>query len=484
MYFIERAFKYLKNKKGKTLLLGIIFLVIANFVLAGLLVHNASIKAQEQTRISIGADVHYSWNWDGVIQDIQRGVISRELISNLKGQSIISSDILTEGGAPTYKNIMKVVDSQYVDYYDLGLVFNVASRDLTEYTLDTDNPTNGIFQLKLFNIPEPKVFKDGDAELKDGRFATNDEINNGANVVLIEENVAQLNNLKIGDSIPVTVSILDTENVAMNYEIIGIYKSNEAVGQDAFKGQSSGLPQNKLYIPFMNLKTIGLTDGEIDNLLITSNVISLKDPLDTDAFKAEGESKLDIKYGNLDANDALYNSLIGPIESLGSISKILVIIIAVAGALIIGLITALTINERKEEIGILLAIGENKMKIVSQFVLEVTLIALIAFALSSFTGSYLGNNISESVLDTEFFENQATEDYGRLGKGIGKGIGKGDNKDITNIEDNAAMDISLNTSVMLQLFGLGILLSVLSTIIPSMYVMRFNPKQILTNRNS
>lgn len=483
MYFIKRAFKYLKNKKGKTLLLGIIFLVIANFVLAGLLVQNASTKAQDRTRISIGAEVAYVIDWEEYSNDWERGVLDYDEAVSIKtaaGQGVTSSDMFTERGAPTYTNFMEVVDSDYVKSYDVGVSFEVIAEGLNQYTLDAGNGGTGNFDVKLFAVSEPNDFVDGSAELKSGRYAAMEEISGGANVVLIEENVAQLNNLRLGDTFSVSVSILDYQNVVIDYEVIGIYKTFEEIDQRiARKGGSSLLPQNRFYIPFSALNTIGLDKSEIDNLVLTSNIIKLKDPMDVEAFKNGAEYKINLKYGRLDANDALYNSLMGPIESLGYISRILVIIIAVAGALIIGLITALTVNERKEEIGILLAVGENKIKIVSQFVLEVVIIAVLAFTLSTFTGSYIGENISDAVLKSDILETQES-DIPDKGKGFSDN--QKNVKDIT--AEEAAMDISLNTAVLIQLFGLGLLLSVVSTIIPSLYVMRFNPKQILTNRDS
>ncbi len=487
MYFMKRALKYLKNKKGKTLLLGFIFLVIANFVLAGLLVQNASKKAQEQTRISIGADVNFIMNWDELLNDMNRGVLDRDELGNMKGE-VVHSNILSEGGGPTYKNFMEIVDSDYVESYDVSVSFEVISEGLRQYTLDTNsgstmNGNGAVFDVKLFSAAEPRDFTDGTAELTSGRFATREEIDSGLNVILIEENIAELNNLRLGDTFSVSASILDYQNVDIDYEIVGIYRTFEVVDQRMVgKGGDSLLSQNRFYIPFNALQSIGMEKSEIDDILVTSNVISLKDPLNIDAFKEEAEQKIEIKYGRLDANDALYNNLMGPIESLGNISGILVVIIAVAGALIIGLITALTVNERKEEIGILLAVGESKLKIVSQFVLEVTIIAVIAFALSSFTGSYLGENISKAVLDSELLE---TQDSSYDGKAYNKGSYSKDQKNVQDIiAKESTVDISLNPTVLLQLLGLGLSLSVLSTVIPSLYVMRFNPKQILTNRNS
>lgn len=471
MYFIKRALKYIKNKKGKTLLLGIIFLIIANFILAGLLVYNATVKAQEQTRISIGADVNYIIDFDGIIEDSERGVLNNNDISVIKSAfsgGIITSEKLTQKGSPTYSNIMKVVDSEYVASYDFSISFEAEIEELDQYSQDTTvNPSNHTFDIKLFEALEPLAFKNKNAQLIEGRFATIKEIQSGANKILIEENIASINNLQIGDTITMTTSMLDYQDVDIDCEIIGIYQANEEVDQRMVgKGGNSLLPQNRIYAPFNIVSAIGLNEEEKNNLLITSNVISLKDPLYTDAYKKETEDKLEFKYGRLDANDDLYNSLMGPIKTLGTIARIMVIIIIVAGASIIGLITALTVNERKEEIGIMLAVGESKIKIVTQFAIEVIIIAIIAFILSSFTGSIIGEKISTAVLESDIVQSNES---------------KAKQKNAKLLEEKE-IDISVDIDVLVELFSLGLLLSIISTIIPSLYVMRFNPKQILMNR--
>ncbi len=495
MYFVKRGFKYLKKKKGKTLLIGIIFFVIFNFVLAGLLVQNASEKTQENTRIKIGADVTYMVNMEMFLEDVRKGMIEKDAYKRIKDQlytGLTVSGEYTDRGGPTYINFMKVIDSDYVHNYDLSVSVNVNSQDtLKEYTVSGGSSGNtetdrGNFTVDFTLASEPMDFVKELSELISGRYATGEEVLQGANVALIEENIAELNNLSEGDTVTVSPTVADYQDAVLEYEIIGIYKTNQELEQRMLRSEDSSLfPQNRFYVPFNAIYSIGIQENDLDNLVLTSNVIRLKDPLYVEKFTSEAESKINFEYGTLDANDALFESLAGPIETLGNSSRIVVIIILIAGALIMALITALTINDRKEEIGILLAIGEKKYKITAQFVLEVLVIAIISFALSIFTGSYIGQNISDSVLESDMLVQQ--DETGppmgrqRMGKNA---IYSGSTDSISQYEQETSIDISLEIGVLLQLFGLGLALSVISTMIPSLYVMRFNPKQIITNKIS
>lgn len=512
MYFIKRSFKYLKKKKGKTFLLGIIFLVISNFVLAGLLVQNASEKTQENTRIQIGADVIYTMNLQKLLEDAQKGAIEGSIFQGIRKQMIsglVISDVYTDHGAPTYSNFLKVIDSEYVQSYDISVSVTADSNDgLTEYSIDsstTNNNTNNqgsgqnvtlsAFTLNYHIKSEPMDFVEDLSELTSGRYATDEEIAQGAKVMLIEENVSELNDLDVGDIVSFSPSIDEYQDAKIEYEIIGTYSSSQEIDERILQiGGNSLLPQNKLYVPFTTIDDIGIALEDMDHLVLSSNIIRLYDPLDVDVFLLESAEKVDFGYGMLDANNALYENLVGPIESLGNASSLIVIIIVIAGALIIGLITALTVNERKEEIGILLAIGEQKYKIVSQFVLEVLVIAVIAFSLSIFTGAYIGQAISDRVLESDLLVQEQQVGFinpGSAGGGTGGGavlrqiVGRiqQQNRNI-DIEKETSIDISLTTAVLIQLYGTGLLLAIFSTMIPSLYVMRFNPKQILTNKTT
>ncbi len=378
---------------------------------------------------------------------------------------------------------MNVVNSEYVDIYAYKLSLGVQAKSILAIQIDASAGESNNFLVDFYGSNSPKDFIDGVSVLVEGRLPNDDEITNGSSVVVLEENVLKSNRLSIGDTIELDFSIDDGEVVRISHEIIGVYKTSAVVNQYAGENQTTAFyPQNKIYTPFNELLNIGVSQEDLDNVLIDGTLITLNDPEDLELFRSEAEEKINFNYGMLDSNDDLYNNLVGPIESLGFISNILVASIVITGGFIIGLITALTINDRKSEIGILLAVGESKFKIVSQFVLEVVLIAIIAFSVSLFTGELLGQQVSETLLDSEIFGTvEAVEENKEFGK---RGMASNKKVDTKAAEESADMDISLDFSVLIQLFSMGVVLTVVSTAIPSLYVMRFNPKQILTNRNS
>lgn len=114
----------------------------------------------------------------------------------------------------------------------------------------------------------------------------------------------------------------------------------------------------------------------------------MDDASNIDAFIAVAKKTgIDLDTFTLDANDQLYQQMVGPIENVASFSKNVVYLVTVAGAVILGLIVMMSIRERKYEMGVLMAIGEKRRKLIGQFLTEILMIAVLAIGISALTGA-------------------------------------------------------------------------------------------------
>ncbi len=57
-------------------------------------------------------------------------------------------------------------------------------------------------------------------------------------------------------------------------------------------------------------------------------------------------------------------------NNVASFARNIVLIVAIAGAIILALIVMLMVRERRFEIGVLMSLGESKLKIIGQFSLN------------------------------------------------------------------------------------------------------------------
>jgi len=478
MYFMNRAFLYIRKQKAKTILLLILFFLIANIVLAGLSIQSTSEAAVILTRQEIGADILYTANASKINLDYKNNIIDA------------TTDKTTLDGIPLVGNVALLLDSPFVESFDMVSTYEVTSVDLTPYDTRTTAPTavtggskillgtgttDGDLSFETFSRVEPTDFGAETATLIEGRFATEAEINEGAYVAIIETNLAQINGLNIGDIMTLTPTAVGHTETTIDYTIIGIYESTELIDDKTLSSLvTSLLPQNRIYTPFNTLVSMGYTADEVNNFVLDKAIITLDDPINIEAYLASIEGLIPLTYGIISANDTVYESLAGPIETLGSLSAILVWIVVIAGASILSLITALTISQRKNEIGILLAIGESKFKLIGQFVVETVVIALIAFTLSTFTGMEIGKVISSATLDSFLISEEPTVATTGSGKNNTTTV---DPSTLAPVE----LEFGFDPLVMIEFFSAGILISVISVLIPALYVTRFNPKQILTN---
>ncbi len=487
MYLFNRAFAYVRKQKAKTALLLVLFFIIANIVLAGLSIMSATATATELTRQEIGADVVYATNSSQINIDYRNGLLDE------------NTDRDTLIGLPTVANADLLLGSEYIESVDYVTSYEAFTDDtITPYIYETTETTetstgggaskvvlgsyeeSGDVSFRTFSTSEPSDFTDELASLVEGRYASQQEIEQGAYVVLINTVLADLNGLRIGDTLTLTPTMEGYNTVAVDYEVIGIYELLEVEDDRTTSSLTTSLlGQNRLYTPFNTFESLGYSQVELDEILLDKAVIKLDDPMNIEAYMASIDGLIDLQYGSISANDAVYEQLAGPIESLGELSSILVWIVVIAGASILSLITALTINQRKNEIGILLAIGESKMKIVSQFVVEVVTIAIIAFTLSVFSGLRIGSTITEQTLASFESDTETTE---VVSSGGGGGGGRNSTSTVSAEDiEPVEVDVTFSAIVLVEFFAAGILLSIISVAIPALYVTRFNPKQILTN---
>ena len=147
----------------------------------------------------------------------------------------------------------------------------------------------------------------------------------------------------------------------------------------------------------------------------------------------------------------------------------------IAGSAILCLILALTIRNRYYEIGVLLSLGQSKVKIVAQQLIEIGLIAVVAFVISLGTGQltshYMGNMLesgsSSNVMQMDQKGEQTKENFlGNMMEG----------------PSNQELDVSITGENVVQLAGVTAAICIVSIAVPAAYVLRLTPRQILSRK--
>lgn len=498
MNFIKRGLLSLWAKKGRTLLLCAVFSAILIFVLAGLTIKSAAEKATENAQNSLGATVTLAASREAMFGGGQNDTSTsdssstdstserREFTStpvkvsdaekiaaldNVKSYVLVTSGTATAGdGIEPITSSSSTSDSSQQGPGGMGGGDMGGNRQTGDFTI------TGVSSSANYSS-----FSDGTATLEDGEALTADDA--GTNNVLIEETLAESNDLSVGDTFKLTDS--DGEN-EVTVTVKGIYSTTESASGIA--AQVSMLnPVNTIYSYYTLANTLS---GNTDEDTVDSAIYTLSEPSKVTAFTKAAEKLIDTDTYDLTTDDQLYQSMITPLENVSSFAKNIVILVAVAGIIILTLIVMLMIRERRYEIGVLLSMGESRAKMIFQFFTEMFVTMLIALVIATFTGNIVGNVVGNQILSQETTTSQtdtqtqqgANNQQGNQNGGPGGG-GSGQmggfNTAVQGSTEIDDLNITVQPKEVAILAGLGLVISFFSILLSSFGILRLNPKKIL-----
>lgn len=501
MGFIKRAFIAIRKRKSKTFLMLAILLVIGTMIMAGVAIQKATKTAMVLAREKLGSTITISY-------DMQK---SMESMANQKGGGKRFAITSTPIDESWLEKVIALDNVKGYNYYVEGTANASGFEPVTETETETNSANRnklGSFQLTGTNGVAVSM---GDITVK-GILDTSTETDNitlvggrnlnkddkGKNDILIEKNLLDSNNLKLGDKI--TLESMSKEDVSIEFTIVGVYTANNV---------NSMLPTmsyNTIYMPYdivsANFKRNGY-DPEASASTYTegldSVVLYVDDPVNLDKVKAQIKEigTIDTDKFKLDVDDDTYQKMIEPIQNVSKFASNSIIVIIIAGVVILGLILVLFIRERIYEVGVLLSMGESKFKINCQLILEVLFVGIIAFSLSIFSGALLSKSISNSLLESEIssLKKDSTNNLStmRNGNTTTKGAGRvtgattggvinifGNNQQVEYID---SLEVNVTAQEIGLLFGCGTLIILLGVSIPVYIVSRYSPRRILSNQD-
>lgn len=338
--------------------------------------------------------------------------------------------------------------------------------------------SQGDFQIKgVSKSSSYSDFSSGTASIVEGEAITAED--EGTNNVLIEQSLAEANDLSVGDKF----KIKDTDDKDVEVTIKGIYKTSDS-------GDSMGArfnfmnPANTIFSSYTMVNTLTGSDGKT----IDSAVYNLDDPKDMDSFVKKANKLIDTETFSLETNDQMYQQMLQPLNNVSSFAKNIVILVAAAGVIILTLIIMLSIRERKYEIGVLLSLGESRSKVISQFFVEIFVCMIFALGIAAASGNVVGNAVGNQLLSQQTTSQNAdgqADAAGNDGPGKGQMPGGGHggrqmgSNPFSQTEEIQELNISMQPAEILSLAGIGLGISLFSIVLSSAGILRLNPKKIL-----
>lgn len=277
-----------------------------------------------------------------------------------------------------------------------------------------------------------------------------------------------------GISSPSASDSTTTTATESDYEVIGIYQAVE-----------DGFDVNTM---FTSNTVINAMNGTTDSDDTSASIVYLLDSPDhVAAFIAESTPYLTSEYHTLYSDDSEYQSLTKPLNLISFITSILIWVVFIAGAAIILALVTIFVRDRKFEIGLLLSSGEGRLKIIGQFIFEILVIAILAFAVSTLSSNVISKGVSNWIVDnqllstTSLIGSTSTSTNEQMGFMRQNSVSVYGSVDMQNVADK--FDLSIDATVIGELMLASMLLVFIGSSIPLIVIMGYHPRRILQDDN-
>jgi putative ABC transport system permease protein len=215
-----------------------------------------------------------------------------------------------------------------------------------------------------------------------------------------------------------------------------------------------------------------------------------------DSF-TEGVKNLGISdFYKINTNEHEITSSLEPIKSISNFSLTFLFVILIVGAVVLTIINLFNIRERKYEIGVLRAIGMSKIKVTMQLVSEIFAVALVTLIIGTSVGTALAQPVSNYMLSSEIKSYQNKQDDIRKnfgGQGFARsGFSGNSSESRTNYRNNntnsntesyvTSLKVHTDFTTIIELFGVSLILTIISGVTAVTFVNKYEPNRILQNR--
>lgn len=343
---------------------------------------------------------------------------------------------------------------------------------------------------------------------------------------VISDELATYNEFSVGD----TIVIVNPNNEDESYEltIVGIYH-NEQSGM-SMAGMMGGFSTatdsaNQIYISYNTLAGImeaseaaaAATEEADSETEVTALVNQVSGTYvfatveDYENFESEAQALgLSEDYTISSSDITSYEQSLEPLNNMSEYAMYFFLVILIIGGIILAVLNIFNIRERKYEIGVLAAIGMKKWKIAVQYTTELLLVTFIAIFIGTGIGAVGSVPITNALLEKQIANQTSSmkEQMGNFGRGE-----RPENMEVpddvpSDVPDNAGgfggfggkmgdffgnmgnsmteyvteIDSATNLTVVMQLMGVGILLTLISSLFAIIFVLRYDPLKIMANR--
>ena len=484
----KRAGIYLTKNKIRCILLFVLLTLISAISMLSLCLRRGSQESVQKLRETYGSNFTVEVNPAG---EGELPEFNEETIEKIRKVGGIREVCIESDGMSLYFDDLEFLPGLYAAL--------LADEEEPEIREDDDYYTKVMHPYGYNKSEQSYYFQTNTVELIEGRHVCETD----RNVVIISDEVAEKNQLNIGDHITGELSkcILDGGDKDYIYcevelEIIGIFHANVTQVTNEYSVEWE-IIQNFLFVDYRTeLKLWELYD-EIKGLvgyplrMTVDFYAENPDELEDIMEKAQKREDIDWNRLKLEENDSTYQSALAPLQRINGLSLFMLIFILIVCVILLALILRMWIKTRKKEMGILLSVGISQKNIVGQFIIEGLTILFMASILSvgitAAASNQIGNRILSGINKGEKSRLERQEEAReKLDKG--EFVSEEEYMNLSNqlivvSEVEAPDEITCNLTIPIVLMTVLLLVVILVavTVLSSREVLKMRPKDILAS---
>jgi len=259
-------------------------------------------------------------------------------------------------------------------------------------------------------------------------------------IIMVSEDFARLNDLHVGDKLRVSNIKNDDlrEPFAAELELTGIFRTPDtalmkgigarpeemAVIPLAVRSRLLGKPVDSFNFRFATFYLKEGTDQQafFDRLHSTLPITKTLDNFYTSYSEKPPEDVIGMDFDEMaeyleahpryqiQQESQWYDRVAKPLDQEAKLAGAMLYLLLGSVVLIIALIVALSIKERRREVGVLLSMGESKIKVIGQLALEMALPILVSLGIGIAIGTSVGVPVTESLCNGVYEQTAADAD--------------------------------------------------------------------------
>ena len=515
MGLFKRAIASISRRMGKSVMLLILVFILGTLIVGGASIQRAVMNTEENLRRSMPPITSIEFDWG-------------EWMANYNHRDDyihwnLTADVVRQIGA-----------LPYVSHFNYSITTSIQNFDFVSYDVAIEGNV-GVDRMEGFpnflgltgvSRPEIVYIEQGLIELVAGRTFEEHEMTGITDVIpiVMSRPLADANNLSV-ESIFTLYDTLGNHfdhhgaeawypdhaiaSIPYTFKVIGLFDMIDrrtdllASNDEDFNEWNAQWGQlNTTYVPSRVAEEINRVNFEANrDFAIESGfeeawfnpdeeyearmdaLFILGDSLEVDNFRAAVDPLIPAYYRVADLSNSFAN-MQSSMETMLWIADIVLIVAIIATVLILSLIITLFLRDRRYEMGIYLALGEKKLKVTSQIIVEVVATAIIGITLAIFIGSIASTQITQMMLRNHLVAQVEPEARIMGFDGTRSLETLGFLAPMSPDEMMASFDVSLDVQTIGLLYGIGVITVIVSTLAPVGYVIRLNPKKILLEAKS